>query len=283
MAEGAQRVLGADVAVSITGVAGPDEQEGQPVGTVWYGIAIPGHDDRGGHRPAARSTASASASSPPSRCSTCCGCGCWPWGDHRLAPRASWPWCPPGGARVGPNRSPNRCAETRRRLPLDATGPAAPHGAVPGPGRRIGRRFAHRIGRRIGPTDPAVHPRARRWGCVPVARGGRRCCGSASRRVLRSSPRWPARSTPRTAPLGFEADDRPFRAHLTLARVNRAATCARSSSSCRPVQRDHRSPSTASSCSTATPRPEGAVHTEQRRFALGGASSLRGGTESGPC
>jgi nicotinamide-nucleotide amidase len=44
MAEGAQRVLGADVGISITGVAGPDEMEGQPVGTVWYAIAIPGHD-----------------------------------------------------------------------------------------------------------------------------------------------------------------------------------------------------------------------------------------------
>jgi nicotinamide-nucleotide amidase len=44
MAEGAQRVLGADVGIAITGVAGPDEMEGQPVGTVWYAIAIPGHD-----------------------------------------------------------------------------------------------------------------------------------------------------------------------------------------------------------------------------------------------
>jgi nicotinamide-nucleotide amidase len=44
MAEGAQRVLGADVAIAVTGVAGPDEQDGQPVGTVWYGIAIPGHE-----------------------------------------------------------------------------------------------------------------------------------------------------------------------------------------------------------------------------------------------
>ncbi|MFI5052966.1 MAG: competence/damage-inducible protein A [Acidimicrobiia bacterium] len=44
MAVGAQRVLGADVAIAATGVAGPDEMEGQPVGTVWYGIAIPGHE-----------------------------------------------------------------------------------------------------------------------------------------------------------------------------------------------------------------------------------------------
>jgi nicotinamide-nucleotide amidase len=44
MAEGVQRVLGCDVAVSTTGVAGPEEQDGQPVGTVWFGIAVPGHD-----------------------------------------------------------------------------------------------------------------------------------------------------------------------------------------------------------------------------------------------
>jgi nicotinamide-nucleotide amidase len=42
MAEGARRVLGADVGISITGVAGPEEQEGQPVGTVWFGVALPG-------------------------------------------------------------------------------------------------------------------------------------------------------------------------------------------------------------------------------------------------
>ena len=44
MAEAAQRVLGADVGIGITGVAGPAEQEGQPVGTVWYAIAVPGHE-----------------------------------------------------------------------------------------------------------------------------------------------------------------------------------------------------------------------------------------------
>ena len=43
MAEAAQRVLGADVGLSATGVAGPTEQDGQPVGTVWFGIAIPGY------------------------------------------------------------------------------------------------------------------------------------------------------------------------------------------------------------------------------------------------
>ena len=43
MAEGARRVLGADVALSLTGVAGPSEQDGQPVGTLCIAVAINGH------------------------------------------------------------------------------------------------------------------------------------------------------------------------------------------------------------------------------------------------
>jgi nicotinamide-nucleotide amidase len=39
MATGAARALGADVGLALTGVAGPTEQEGQPVGTVWVGLA----------------------------------------------------------------------------------------------------------------------------------------------------------------------------------------------------------------------------------------------------
>ncbi len=39
MAVGACRVLGSDVALAVTGVAGPDEQEGMPVGTVFLAIA----------------------------------------------------------------------------------------------------------------------------------------------------------------------------------------------------------------------------------------------------
>jgi len=41
MAEGVRRVMDADVGLSVTGVAGPAEQEGQPVGTVWFGLALP--------------------------------------------------------------------------------------------------------------------------------------------------------------------------------------------------------------------------------------------------
>ena len=41
MAVGAQRVLGADVGIAVTGVAGPAEQDGVAVGTVCFGIALP--------------------------------------------------------------------------------------------------------------------------------------------------------------------------------------------------------------------------------------------------
>ena len=47
MADGAARVLGADVGLALTGVAGPAEQDGQPVGTVYVGLAI---DDDGVER-----------------------------------------------------------------------------------------------------------------------------------------------------------------------------------------------------------------------------------------
>ena len=40
MAEGARKRLGADIGLAVTGVAGPAEQDGQPVGTVFFGLAI---------------------------------------------------------------------------------------------------------------------------------------------------------------------------------------------------------------------------------------------------
>ena len=40
MAAGARRVLGADVGLGLTGVAGPAEQDGMPVGTLCIGLAL---------------------------------------------------------------------------------------------------------------------------------------------------------------------------------------------------------------------------------------------------
>lgn len=44
MAAGARRVLGADVGLAVTGVAGPDPQDGRPPGTVVVGLAIGEHE-----------------------------------------------------------------------------------------------------------------------------------------------------------------------------------------------------------------------------------------------
>ena len=41
MADGARRVLHADVGLALTGVAGPAEQDGMPVGTLCVGLALP--------------------------------------------------------------------------------------------------------------------------------------------------------------------------------------------------------------------------------------------------
>lgn len=42
MAKGVAERLGSDVGLAITGVAGPDEQDGQPVGTVFFGLFLHG-------------------------------------------------------------------------------------------------------------------------------------------------------------------------------------------------------------------------------------------------
>ncbi len=45
MAAGVREALGADIGLSLTGVAGPAEQDGQPVGTLYVGMVGPGFDE----------------------------------------------------------------------------------------------------------------------------------------------------------------------------------------------------------------------------------------------
>ena len=45
MAEGVAKLLDADIGLSVTGVAGPAEQEGQPVGTVHFGLSLEGRTE----------------------------------------------------------------------------------------------------------------------------------------------------------------------------------------------------------------------------------------------
>lgn len=58
MAEGARRATGADVGLATTGVAGPEPHQGQPVGTVFVGLAgltgVAGLDREGGGAEAVR-------------------------------------------------------------------------------------------------------------------------------------------------------------------------------------------------------------------------------------
>jgi nicotinamide-nucleotide amidase len=67
MAEGARRVTGADVGLGITGVAGPDLQEGEEPGTVFVGLSLPDSPTRGrrlrlpGDRPRVRQYSAISA------------------------------------------------------------------------------------------------------------------------------------------------------------------------------------------------------------------------------
>jgi PncC family amidohydrolase len=50
MAAGVANLMGADVGIATTGVGGPDEMEGQPVGTVWIGVYIGGLAEGTYHR-----------------------------------------------------------------------------------------------------------------------------------------------------------------------------------------------------------------------------------------
>jgi nicotinamide-nucleotide amidase len=49
MADGVRRLLNADVAVALTGAGGPDSQDGQPPGTVFFGLSN-GKDSQVEHR-----------------------------------------------------------------------------------------------------------------------------------------------------------------------------------------------------------------------------------------
>lgn len=49
MADGVRRLLGTDVGLSLTGVAGPTEQDGQPVGTLWVGLSREGSETTAAH------------------------------------------------------------------------------------------------------------------------------------------------------------------------------------------------------------------------------------------
>ena len=225
MAEGAQRVLGADVGISVTGVAGPDEMEGQPVGhgLVRHRGARP--RDRGGHRPAAvrprahppvldhlvlnllrmrlaRVAVSRSAVPAAARSSRSCR-------RRRCSTRIE---------SVARTRPPGRAADGLRWTRARAV---APDPAVPRRGATIADALTESVAESVRRVAPFT-----------LALGG----GGAFPSPRRASVVWLGVSTgadeltalagvitATTAPLGFAGDDdRPYRPHLTLARVNAA-------------------------------------------------------------
>ena len=106
MAEGVCRVTGSDVGLGITGVAGPDDQEGVAPGTIFVGLALP--DGHGVDPRAAR----------PGRS----GAGAPVRGHLGARPAAPGPHRP-GRDPLGPDRHPIRAGR-----PADLTGgPQAAH------------------------------------------------------------------------------------------------------------------------------------------------------------
>jgi nicotinamide-nucleotide amidase len=66
MAKGVRHLLKADIGLSVTGVAGPDEQDRQPAGTVFVGLAFDGREEHvalrlPGDRPRVRAYSAISA------------------------------------------------------------------------------------------------------------------------------------------------------------------------------------------------------------------------------
>ena len=222
MAAGVRRRLHADIGLAVTGVAGPDEQEGQPPGTVFMAVAQGDDEPSSPRRAPGRSRAS--ASSPASRCSTCCGgassarprrrpgtasrssgalarCGCSSACAHPTTCSTSSPTCP---------------AEPKRAA-LDHPRSVARDAAVPGGGRgpdRGGRR--PRRGRRPGfaaceaAVGPVIETLSRQVVALPVAG-----LDDLAATVIEA-----------THTLGRPPEDRPFRGHLTLARLARSDVAA---------------------------------------------------------
>ena len=117
--------------------------------------------------------------------------------------------------RAGPHAPgrPRRALGPPRQAPRHAPLPRR-HAARPRPGRRRGGPRGRRRGARRSRSGSAARARSR----PRAARSGR--CGSGSSTARRSSGRSWTTSTPPLARLGWPAEARPFRPHLTVARTD---------------------------------------------------------------
>ena len=273
MAAGARRVLGADVGLAVTGVAGPEPQDGRDPGTVFIGI------DLGPLGDGPEATGDPAARRPPARPAV--------HGHHRarrappaparhrarfrrhhaltgptgaLARRDS-AGAPPVRGRLAATRRRRGARSARpageRRRALDDAGPVARHAALPRLGRRRRRRGRSR-GRGGGGAEPRSTPRL----------------GPATTRLGRTILVAPVAGLDRlaasviaaTSDLGTPPEDRPFLGHVTLARAKR-----RLPSSVVGVPIDATWTVTELAVVASDTRPEGARYTDVARVRLGGA------------
>ena len=201
-------------------------------------------------RPGCPAIASASGSSPRSRCSTSCGCGSTRCHElSRAAARVPRDRSAAGGARR--DRLAARAAEVVA-VRVDPPRAVAHHVAVLRPGRR--RRSALSEG--IRPRPPRRAParlRVRGGGAFPSPKQGAGLL--ARRRRDRRARSTSTRRSPRATRDFIDRRDRiALKPHLTLARLKRSDRPdrrRRSPRRCRPSARPGRSPSW--SCSKATP------------------------------
>ena len=87
MAAGVRRVLGADWGIATTGVAGPDPQDGQPVGTVYVAVAGPAGVEKVVRAAVERSTGRTSVERVYGACSSCSPANSARMRGHRIRNR----------------------------------------------------------------------------------------------------------------------------------------------------------------------------------------------------
>ena len=170
MAEAAQRVLGADVGIAATGVAGPTEQDGVAVGTVFFGLAIPGMPTEVvEHAPARRPRAAAAvlddlAAQPVAPAARRAGPAAdGDSGQHRLRRRGRAPRVLLRGARL-PSRAATWTATGRAFRPRVCSGRRSSSNRCPEP--KIGEE----------PRAPRSHRRRHRGRSGALGRARRDAC-----------------------------------------------------------------------------------------------------------
>ena len=212
MVEGACRVLKADVGIAVTGVAGPDAQDGEEPGVVLMATLVDGEVEAHAGEVPVRPQPHAAVHDHP-RAEQRCACDWW-LARARRDDRAG-AVVRRGVAAAGRARRDRGAAAARRAgRALHDTRPVARHAAVPRHVRRRRRAIARSPASTARPHRPSSDRPCRDSVAsvvvVPVARTrGARGGGRRARR----------------AAVGEPPDPRPFTGHVTIARLKDRPAC----------------------------------------------------------